>query len=114
MAGNHGTKPAPPDRRPYRRTSESGHEITYTATDKAGRRWRQTWRQVGWHGQSGAFYALGETDPAAHEPGSYTPMYVLAHVDEIEREPTTVHIHVDSSLVADQLRDEIRELLRGR
>jgi hypothetical protein len=41
----------------------------------------QLWRQVGWWGQSGAFYALGEK-PGKHEPGSFQPLYAL-----IENEP---------------------------
>ncbi|MEU0710933.1 hypothetical protein ABZ508_26580 [Streptomyces lavendulocolor] len=36
----------------------------------------QLWRQVGWHGQTGAFYALDEK-PADHEPGSFGPLWVL-------------------------------------
>lgn len=61
----------PSDRRPYRRLSEPGTEMR-TMTLQGN----QTWRQVGWHGQSGAFYALDER-PADHEPGSYSPLWVM-------------------------------------
>jgi len=65
------SKPAPPNTRPYRRESEVGTEMR-TMTLEA----EQTWRQVGWHGQSGAFYALDE-HPSRHEPGSFGPLWVL-------------------------------------
>lgn len=69
---------APTDTRPYRRASDpSGSEMrTHTLTAQ------QTWRQIGWHGQTGAFYALGEK-PANHEPGSYAPLWIL-----VDNEPT--------------------------
>ena len=38
----------------------------------------QTWRQVGWLGQSGRVYSLSD-DPAATEPGSWEPLWILAH-----------------------------------
>lgn len=86
MPGPHGSKPEPPDRRPYRRMSEPGEEITFETADPTGRRWRKVWRQVGWLGQSGAFYALGES-ATAHEPGSVAPLYFPAHADEIGPDP---------------------------
>jgi hypothetical protein len=46
---------------------------------------RQVWRQVGWHGQSGAFYSLSE-DPKPHEPGSYSPLWVLIENEEYDRD----------------------------
>lgn len=66
----------PPDTRPYRRASAAtGDEIrTHTATHT------QTWRQIGWHGQSGAFYALGE-QPTRHEPGSVAGLWLLADTE---------------------------------
>jgi len=64
-------KYAPADRRPYWLASQAGEErITHTMDS------RQTWRQIGWHGQSGAFYGLDE-DPSAHEPGSFGPLWLL-------------------------------------
>ena len=42
---------------------------------------RQTWRQVGWHGQTGAFYALDEK-PSLTESGSFSPLWIL-----VEDEP---------------------------
>ena len=41
----------------------------------------QIWQQVGWRGQTGAFYRLDE-DPAPTEPGSFAPVWEL-----IENEP---------------------------
>ena len=69
-----GFKPttAPEDRRPYRRASESGGSEMRTVTLDAN----QTWRQIGWHGQTGAFYALDEK-PSQHEPGSWEPLWIL-------------------------------------
>lgn len=69
-----GFKPttAPADRRPYRQAHESGGSTMRTHTLDAA----QTWRQIGWHGQTGAFYALDEK-PADHEPGSWGPLWIL-------------------------------------
>lgn len=81
----HGQLPAPPDRRPYRPMSATGDQVVHTVTDVAGRRYRYRWRQVGWHGQSGALYALGDdAKPGDHEPGSFAPLYALVERDEIE------------------------------
>lgn len=47
---------------------------------------RTMFRQVGWIGQSGAFYVLGE-DPEVikiFEPGSFSPMYIEIAVDKGE------------------------------
>lgn len=65
------TKPAPANVRPYRRLSETGPEMR-TMTLNAN----QLWRQIGWHGQTGAFYALDER-PSDHEGGSWSPLWVL-------------------------------------
>ena len=70
-AWKHQTSP-PEDRRPYRRASESGGSEMRTHTLDRD----QLWRQIGWHGQTGAFYALDEK-PADHEPGSYSPLWIL-------------------------------------
>lgn len=70
-AWNHQTTP-PEDRRPYRRASEpSGSEMRTHTLDAT-----QTWRQIGWHGQTGAFYALDEKH-SDHEPGSWGPLWIL-------------------------------------
>ncbi|MEU0665728.1 hypothetical protein ABZ506_07155 [Streptomyces lavendulocolor] len=61
----------PANTRPYRRLSEAGPEMRTVTLDR-----NQLWRQVGWHGQTGAFYALDEK-PADHEPGSFGPLWVL-------------------------------------
>lgn len=60
----------PPDTRPYRLPSASGPERATTTISE------------GWLGQSGAFYSLDE-DPKPHEPGSYSPLWILADDDLI-------------------------------
>ncbi len=60
-----------PDTRPYRSQSAIG-EVRVTDTLES----RQVWRQVGWHGQTGAFYSLDE-DPSPYERGSYSPLWLL-------------------------------------
>ncbi|MFE3452396.1 hypothetical protein ACFXJ8_26080 [Nonomuraea sp. NPDC059194] len=73
----------PPNVRPYRRASEPGENRTAVHTEEGGRRYRYVLRQVGWHGQSGAFYALDES-PHMHETASYAPLWIIAHADEID------------------------------
>ena len=75
-------RPTAENRRPYRAPSEPGDEwvVTHAVLDGSGRRTRYTLRQVGWHGQSGAFYSLDE-DPKSYEPGSWSPLWVIAHTD---------------------------------
>lgn len=75
----HSPKPPPVDRRPYRGQHETGTEMR-TVTASAD----QVWRQIGWHGQSGAFYSLGE-DPSFHEPGSFSPLWLL-----VDNEPPVI------------------------
>ena len=70
--------PAPENVRPYRAMSASGPEITVT-TDL----YRQTLRQVGWLGQTGAFYSLDEK-PSEHEGGGWAPLYFIAHSDRLD------------------------------
>ncbi len=60
---------APPDVRPYRAQSAGGPEMS-PRTDQ-----RVHFRQVGWQGQSGAFYSLDE-DPSRFERGSFSPLYI--------------------------------------
>lgn len=60
---------APPDIRPYRAQSAGGPERV------CGQGNQTVLRQIGWHGQSGAFYALDE-DPSKHELGSFSPLYI--------------------------------------
>lgn len=78
----HGNLPAPTDRRPYRGQHEPGDERTVYSVDPTGRVMNLTLRQIGWQGQSGAFYALGE-HPSDHEPGSFSPIWVVAHADDM-------------------------------
>jgi hypothetical protein len=75
----------PPNVRPHHPACEPGDErITHTF-DADGTN-RQIWRQVGWHGQSGAFYALPE-DPSRYEPGSFSPLWLLVDDEpELSRE----------------------------
>lgn len=69
-----------PNTRPYRPAHLPGDErVTHAGNN------RQTWRQIGWHGQSGAFYALGE-DPSRHELGSFSPLWLLVD-DEAVLDP---------------------------
>ncbi len=71
------TKTPAHNHRPYRPAHLPGDErITYADGN------RQIWRQLGWHGQSGAFYALGE-DPSRHEPGSFSPLWLLVDDDVV-------------------------------
>jgi hypothetical protein len=69
------SKPAPANVRPYRRLSATGPEMR-TATLNAN----QLWRQVGWLGQTGAFYAYDER-PSEHEGGSFGPLWALVDND---------------------------------
>lgn len=68
-------KPAPANTRPYRRISETGPEMR-TMTLHGD----QLWRQVGWLGGTGAFYAYDEK-PHEHEGGSFGPLWVLVDND---------------------------------
>ena len=70
-------RPTPPDTRPYRRASAPGETLTVTDTTR-----RIDLHQVGWHGQSGAFYALDE-HPSQYEHGSWGPLYVISHTDRL-------------------------------
>lgn len=79
---------APPNTRPYRLASAPGDELTF---DGYGN--RHTFRQIGWHGQSGALYALGE-DPSAHEPGSFSPLWLCVGVETVE-EPEEPNLDMD-------------------
>jgi hypothetical protein len=60
-----------------------GPERVVTEKRSDGRRWSITLRQVGWIGQSGDFYSLDE-NPSPTEPGSFAPLWFIAHSDEIE------------------------------
>lgn len=75
---DHAANTTAPDTRPYRAMSATGTEIITT-----GDGYRRTWRQVGWLGQTGAFYSLDET-PQRYERGSFSPLYFIAHADEID------------------------------
>lgn len=79
----------PDDRRPYRAQHEPGHQQTVIRTEPDGTRVRLVLRQVGWHGQSGAFYALDES-PELYEPGSYQPLLIVV---DSERLPE-IHVHI--------------------
>lgn len=64
--------------RPNRPLYATGTEMT-VADDKVS----YVFRQVGWIGQSGDFYSLDE-DPSPTEPGSFDPLWFIAHDDRIE------------------------------
>lgn len=81
--GSHGKLPAPADQRPYRAASASGPERTVYHASPNGEVWNECLRQIGWHGQSGAFYALDEA-PSDHEPGSFSPVWIVVHADRVE------------------------------
>lgn len=82
----------PPDNRPYRRASEPGDETTIDSRGGI----RHTFRQVGWHGQTGAFYSLDE-DPSKHEPGSFSPLWLQVFAEPIlENDEEDDHINTDA------------------
>lgn len=69
--------------RPNRAMSATGPEIAVVGTPLGNDRpVRHTLRQVGWLGQTGALYSLDE-DPRPTEPGSYAPLYFIAHSDYV-------------------------------
>lgn len=90
QAWNHQTTP-PANRRPYRPASETGAEQRTTTSDG----YVQRWRQIGWHGQTGAFYALDER-PADHEPGGWSPLWLLVDNDPPIL-PEETHVVADDS-----------------
>jgi hypothetical protein len=44
---------------------------------------RYTYRQIGWQGHSGWFYAYDE-DPSKYEYGGFSPIWVCVHSDHHE------------------------------
>lgn len=92
----------PPSRRPYRWMSETGPVLT-VQTDTS----RLYLRQVGWIGQSGAFYSLDETH-TKYERGGVAPLYFPAHSDRLADLAPDNGTEVQlSNLVADGLREEL-------
>jgi len=75
------TDPRPPDHRPYRFQHATGEEWAITST-QGDTEVRTVLRQVGWHGQSGAFYALDE-DPSPFEKGSFSPLWLCVDHDRV-------------------------------
>lgn len=68
------TVPYPENVRPHQPIPEALVGIT---TKKDG--YIQTWRQVGWIGhRDGAMYSLSES-PSSHEPGGFSPLFILTH-----------------------------------
>lgn len=85
----------PPNIRPYANPLDTGKEWHTTTADS-----KQYWRQIGWLGGSGAFYALNER-PGDHEPGSWGPLWSLLENDRIEEPEVpsvdqTVHMALDT------------------
>jgi hypothetical protein len=99
---------AAPDTRPRRLLSEEGPEAVTT-----GYGVRQTWRQVGWLGASGAFYALDEPH-MEHEPGGVSGMFVIAHADRLDdcgvEQRTEWGARFEDGLVAERPTREAAEL----
>lgn len=77
----------PPDTRPYQPQHESAGRMLTEMTDHGEHR-RQEWQQVGWHGQSGAFYSLAE-DPSKWERGSFSPLWLLVENEPVPAETST-------------------------
>ena len=76
---------APTNTRPYQSPSEPNEaRVTFTPAR------RQIWRQVGWHGHTGAFYNL-EEDPSRHEPAGFSPLWVL--VDDDAADVVVIRAH---------------------
>jgi hypothetical protein len=69
------TKPAPTNERPYHQANQTGDEMRLWTTNY----YLHRFRQIGWHGHSGAFYALDE-DPSRHEPAGFAPLEDLEPV----------------------------------
>jgi hypothetical protein len=77
---------APPEQRPSCHAGVGGDELLVEADGV-----RRMFRQVGWHGHSGTFYALGE-NPALYESGAFAPLWILVYaepLDERMREAVT-------------------------
>ncbi|MBP2703515.1 hypothetical protein JOL79_06845 [Microbispora sp. RL4-1S] len=68
-----------------RTVTATADEMTVERTAPDGRRMRYVMRQVGWWGQSGAFYGLADP-PYGREPGSFSPAWVIGHADELDDE----------------------------
>ncbi|MER6515133.1 hypothetical protein [Nonomuraea sp. NPDC001636] len=92
-----GQQPAvarPVERRPRRAMSADGPEIVVT-TDTT----RLVLRQVGWLGQTGAFYDLDEKPFGdGHERGGVAPLYFPAHSDRLDdltpdEDDSETHVH---------------------
>jgi len=73
------TKPMPVSTRPKRLASAEAEEMVVVNKSR-----RYTYRQIGWHGQSGLFYSLDE-DPSKYEYGSFSPMWICVHSDIVEK-----------------------------
>jgi hypothetical protein len=56
---------------------------THYRVEPDGRVWREIYRQVGWIGQTGRLYLMGE-DPSKTEPGSFSPIYQVIEADRVE------------------------------
>lgn len=80
-------RPRPEDIRPKRPLSADGPEMTLRVGDQMA-----TFRQIGWHGATGAFYSL-EEDLKRREPGSFSPIWVIAHTTEIVSDGVDLHVN---------------------
>ena len=55
----------------------------YYRVEDDGRVWREQHRQVGWIGQTGRLYVMGD-DPSKTERGSFSPVYQVIEADKVE------------------------------
>jgi hypothetical protein len=70
----------PPDHRPHRAMYATGPELVVTTST-----YRLDLRQVGWIGQTGAFYSLDEKPlEDGYERGGVAPLYFPAHADRLD------------------------------
>lgn len=74
------TKPAPTNERPYHQANQTGDEMRLWTTNS----YLHRFRQIGWHGHSGAFYSLGE-DPSRHEPAGFAPLWLAIESAPVEK-----------------------------
>ncbi len=75
-------KTPPPDTRPHQPLHTGGTDRTVYSTPPSGQVFREKLRQIGWHGHTGALYALTE-DPSRHEPAGFAPVWLTVRCEPI-------------------------------
>jgi hypothetical protein len=73
----------PPDRRPTQPLHQPGDQMVVRTNDGK----RQIWREYGWIDHQGRMYDLYEPSPRAYQAPSYSPLWVLVDVEQVEDEP---------------------------